>query len=54
MSEYIKHTWKDDETITKEKLNNMEDGIAEAIKLAKAAAESGAAVSTYNGEVEVS
>ena len=27
---YVKHTWVDNETISKEKLNNIEDGIEEA------------------------
>lgn len=35
MSEYIKHTWADDEVITADKLNNIETGIAEAKKAAE-------------------
>lgn len=31
---YEKHTWQDGEVITKEKLNNMEDGIADVEKQA--------------------
>ena len=30
MSEYIRHKWKDDEIIDADKLNNIEQGIAEA------------------------
>lgn len=35
MSEYIKHTWQDGETIDAPKLNNIETGIAEAKKKAE-------------------
>lgn len=33
MSDYIRHTWQDGEPITKEKMNNLEDGVAGAHNL---------------------
>lgn len=47
MSEYVRHTWEDGETITDEKLNNLEEGVEEAHKMVGQIAD---ALDVINGE----